>query len=91
MGEVTREAMFEALRHEIERLDENPYSHKPGNWEHEHFAAMSAALRELEAGGWQEIESAPRDASVLVTGEGERMNDFLGRTAGRLTYKALIA
>lgn len=24
-------------------------------------------------------------------GEGERMNDFLGRTAGRLTYKALIA
>lgn len=23
-------------------------------------------------------------------GEGERMNDFLGRTAGRLTYKALI-
>jgi hypothetical protein len=24
-------------------------------------------------------------------GEGERMNEFLGRTAGRLTYKALIA
>ena len=24
-------------------------------------------------------------------GEGERMNDFLGRTTGRLTYKALIA
>lgn len=24
-------------------------------------------------------------------GEGERMNDFLGRTAGRLTYKTLIA
>lgn len=24
-------------------------------------------------------------------GEGERMNDFLGRTSGRLTYKALIA
>lgn len=24
-------------------------------------------------------------------GEGERMNDFLGRTAGRLTYRALIA
>jgi hypothetical protein len=55
------------------------------------LAAAAGAGSSLWAGAAARVDEFTFRYNRRDAGEGERMNDFLGRTVGRLTYKALIA
>lgn len=58
MAEVTREEMIEALRERVAHLEYHRGRGPLGKRLHE-LECMRAALRELEAGGWQSRATAP--------------------------------